>query len=116
MQRAYRGGERAGGVDLFIGDARYLHKGLDASILKGFLRDVIFAHTAIETCVIAPEPANRAAIRAYEKAGFRYFKTVQCPGEPRPEYVMRVDRGRLSEQRALRAGVVSGERRPIDEL
>ncbi|OLE54967.1 MAG: hypothetical protein AUG51_04820 [Acidobacteria bacterium 13_1_20CM_3_53_8] len=27
---------------------------------------------------------------AYEKAGFRYLKTVQVTGEDEPEYIMRV--------------------------
>ncbi len=108
-------GEGAAGVDLFIGDARYVHKGLGAPILTGFLRNVVFAQSTIDVCAMAPDPANRAAIRAYEKAGFRYLKTVQCPGEPRPEYVMSVDRGRLREW-ALRAGVGGGERRLGDEL
>jgi hypothetical protein len=30
---------------------------------------------------------------AYEKAGFRFFKTIQVPGEPEPEYLMRLTRG-----------------------
>jgi RimJ/RimL family protein N-acetyltransferase len=40
--------------------------------------------------VIGPEPKNAAAIRAYEKSGFRFFKSIQVPGEPEPEYLMKL--------------------------
>ena len=42
--------------------------------------------------MIAPEPKNVAATRAYEKAGFRFFKTIQVPIEPEPEYLMKLTR------------------------
>ncbi|HEV2237846.1 MAG TPA: GNAT family N-acetyltransferase [Ktedonobacterales bacterium] len=80
------------GVDLFIGEAVWLHRGLGSAALRRFVREVVFADAAHASCVIAPEPANRAAIRAYEKAGFRYLRTVTVPGEPAPEYVMRLAR------------------------
>jgi aminoglycoside 6'-N-acetyltransferase len=80
----------AAGVDLFIGEAGYIHKGLGAPALVKFLREVVFAGTGITCCVVDPEPANRAAIRAYEKAGFHHLKTVQVQGAP--EYLMRVER------------------------
>jgi RimJ/RimL family protein N-acetyltransferase len=84
--------EKAAGVDLFIGEQDYLHKGLGAPILKKFLREVVFAKPEAESCIIGPEPKNTAAIRAYEKAGFRYLKTIQVPDEPEPEYLMRITR------------------------
>ena len=33
---------------------------------------------------------NAIAIRAYEKAGFRYFKTIRLPDEDAPEYLMHI--------------------------
>ena len=39
---------------------------------------------------------NRAAIRAYEKAGFTYLKTVEIPDEDDPEYLMRLARADLA--------------------
>jgi len=84
--------EDAAGVDLFIGEADYLHKGLGSSILRTFLRDVVFGTTDAVSCIMGPEPKNTAAIRAYERAGFSYLKTIQVPGEEEPEYLMRVDR------------------------
>jgi aminoglycoside 6'-N-acetyltransferase len=80
------------GVDLFIADEAYRHRGLGAPLLRRFLRQVVFADPQITGCVIGPESNNAAAIRAYEKAGFRYYKTVQVPGERFPEHLMRLRR------------------------
>ena len=84
--------ERAAGVDVFIGEPNLVHRGLGPRIIDTFLRDVVFADPRVECCVIGPEPKNTAAIRAYEKAGFRYLKTIQVPGEPEPEHIMRITR------------------------
>lgn len=84
--------EEAAGVDLFIGEPEYVHRGLGAPLLVAFLRQIVFADRAVESCIIGPEPKNTAAIRAYEKAGFRYLKTITVPGEPAPEYLMRMAR------------------------
>ena len=50
-----------------------------------------------EVAIIAPEPGNTRAIRAYEKVGFEWQKTVYIydPGSPAntgDEYVMRLTR------------------------
>jgi RimJ/RimL family protein N-acetyltransferase len=82
--------ERAAGVDLYIGDPDYLHRGLGAPILRSFLRQFVFADPDIESCIIGPAAGNRIAIRAYEKAGFSYLKTVDVLDEPEPEYLMRI--------------------------
>jgi len=84
----------AAGVDLFIGEAEYLYRGLGPAALRKFLKEVIFADPEISCCVLGPQPENRSAIRAYEKVGFRYVKTVRVPGQEEPEYLMRVLRHR----------------------
>lgn len=84
--------ENSAGVDLFIGEAGYLHRGLGRHVIRRFLSEHVFSDPEIEACVIGPEPKNTAAIRAYEKAGFRFFKTIQVPGEPGPEYLMKLTR------------------------
>lgn len=53
---------------------------------------MVFGKTDAESCIVGPEPANQVAIRAYEKAGFRYLKTVEVTEEDQPEYLMRVTR------------------------
>jgi RimJ/RimL family protein N-acetyltransferase len=89
--------EHTAGLDLFIGATAYLHRRLGAPILRAFLEQVVFTQPWAETCVVGPEPANQIAIRAYEKAGFSYWKTVQIPGEPQPEALLRVTRSELLE-------------------
>lgn len=91
------GVENSAGADLFIGEEEFLYRGLGPHIIRRFLEEVVFADESIEVCVIDPEPKNRAAIRAYEKSGFRYFKTIQVPGEPEPEYLMKLTREEFFE-------------------
>lgn len=76
------------GVDLFLGEATLLYQGLGTAALRCFLREVVFANTAVTGCVLGPSPENAAAIRAYEKVGFRYWKTANVEGEEHPEYLM----------------------------
>ncbi len=82
----------AAGMDLFIGEEDSLHKGLGSHILRAFLREIVFGAGDATSCIIDPSEANRIAIRAYEKAGFRYLKTVPSPNEPTPECLMRITR------------------------
>ena len=87
--------EDSAGVDLLIGDPEYLYRGLGRHVIRRFLSEHVFTDPGVEVCVIGPEPKNAAAIRAYEKAGFRYFKTIRVPGEPQPEYLMKLTRERF---------------------
>lgn len=89
--------EHTAGLDLFIGEADYLHRGLGAPILRAFLEQIVFVQPWAKACIVGPEPGNQVAIRAYEKAGFSYWKTVQIPGEPQPECLLRATRGALSK-------------------
>jgi aminoglycoside 6'-N-acetyltransferase len=82
------GGNDSAGMDLFIGEKEFIHKGLGSIIIKKFLKNHIFHNSFINRCVIGPEPKNKSAIKAYEKAGFKYIKTVQLPDEDEPEYIM----------------------------
>ncbi|HVX31162.1 MAG TPA: GNAT family N-acetyltransferase [Nitrolancea sp.] len=84
--------ERAAGIDLFIGEADLVHRGLGAPLLKQFVRDFIFSRPSVVWCVIGPAISNRSAIRAYEKAGFVHYKTAVIPNEDEPEYLMKMGR------------------------
>lgn len=75
------------GIDLYIGRADYLYRGLGSSILRTFLEAVIVP-SGVTTVSIDPSIENRAAIRAYQKAGFRHLVTKQIPDEPEPTYLM----------------------------
>ena len=83
----------AAGVDMFIGEPELVHKGLGSPIMRRFLDEIVFGDMRAKCCIIGPEPENSAAIRAYEKAGFRYLKTVATPrGDAEYEYLMRMGR------------------------
>lgn len=82
--------DREMGIDVFIGDPSRLHQGIGTAAIRQFLRDHIFADPAVPACVIDPLPENAAAIRAYEKAGFRHVKTFQYQGKG--VYLMRLPR------------------------
>ena len=56
------------GIDISIADAGSLGKGLGPAILDA-LAGILFDEGALRL-IIDPDPANRRAIRAYEKAGF----------------------------------------------
>ena len=81
-------GPGAAGVDLYIGDPRLIQRGLGTRILKAFLDTHVFSDPTVRRCVLGPDPNNHAAIRCYEKVGFRFLKKVTAPGETRPEWLM----------------------------
>ena len=87
--------EKTAGIDLFIGEEDYLHKGFGTAILTKFVAEIISSDNSIVSCIIGPEPKNKAAIICYEKVGFRYFKTIHIAGEKEPEYLMRINKGNL---------------------
>jgi RimJ/RimL family protein N-acetyltransferase len=68
--------ENLAGIDVFIGEANHLHKGLGPVFISKFIKDIIFSIPEIQSCMIDPEIENAAAIRAYEKIGFKYSHTV----------------------------------------
>jgi aminoglycoside 6'-N-acetyltransferase len=80
------------GIDLFIGEDAFLHRGLGAETLRSFLRDIVFVDDRVGRCIIGPDERNAIAIRAYEKAGFHYLKTVVIEDEPYPEYLLELTR------------------------
>ena len=80
-------GENTAGIDLYIGESDYIHRGLGKHIMIEFLRTIVFVKPGIESCIVGPEPANLAAIKAYKKTGFEYIKTIQVPGEKEPEEI-----------------------------
>lgn len=84
------------GIDLFIGEPSARNRGHGATVLRAFLRDIVFGAMAASVAIIAPSPANTRAIRSYERAGFTWVKTVyiedEAPGNTGDEYVMRLTR------------------------
>ena len=88
-----RVGPGVAGVDLFIGEEAFLHRGLGPQVLRQFVREVVFADPRVHAVVAAPDVRNRPSIRAFEKAGFVPVRVFEVPGEPAPEQLLRLDRG-----------------------
>jgi len=84
------------GIDLFIGEPAEIGKGHGPRLIRAFLRDVVFARYDVAECVIGPSVKNASAIRAYEKAGFRFFRDAPVPDEPDPEHLMRIRRDEVT--------------------
>lgn len=87
--------EESTGLDLYIGEDDYIHMGLGSIIIRKFLKEYTFKIFQAKSCIIGPEPANKAAIRSYEKAGFTYMKTIYNDNEEGYEYLMKLDRSEL---------------------
>ncbi len=82
----------AAGVDVLIGLHEWRDRGIGTAVISKVLNDVIFANPAIQRCSIDPHPDNRRAIRAYEKAGFRYVRTYRSEVENVDIYLMVLER------------------------
>jgi len=78
------------GVDLFIADESLTGRGLGPRVLAEFAKTIVFADEAVTALVAAPEVANLASVRAFEKAGFR--RERELPGERSRELLLRLER------------------------
>lgn len=76
------------GLDLFIGDENYLGKGLGPSIIGKFMDEVVFKTLAVDSCIAGPNEQNVRSIRAFEKAGFHYLKTVHSTDDNVEDHLM----------------------------
>jgi aminoglycoside 6'-N-acetyltransferase len=85
-----RVGDGVAGVDLMLGEADLIGRGLGPQVLAEFTHDVIFAHPGTRACVATVEEGNRRSWRAFEKAGFRHVRDVEEEGLP--HRLMRLDR------------------------
>jgi len=80
------------GTDLFLGEPSLRGQGWGVPVLRAFHRRVVFGEMGAALAIIAPSPDNARAIRVYERAGFRWLKTVaivdEQPENTGDEYVM----------------------------
>ncbi|HEY5640248.1 MAG TPA: GNAT family N-acetyltransferase [Dehalococcoidia bacterium] len=79
-------------IDILVGEDDARERGIGSRAIEQLLEEQVFARPEVTTCFISPDPDNKRAIRAYEKAGFRYVKEVWIESEKAREYVMRRDR------------------------
>lgn len=74
-------------LDIFIGDAAYLGKGLATTLIKEFL----LTHFAdVAEIFIDPEKTNFKAVHIYQRVGFRIVGEFIAPWHPVPHYVMKI--------------------------
>ena len=67
------------GIDLSIGKSKYLSKGIGTQTLNQFIERL--SQLGYTNFVIDPDPQNKRAIRAYEKAGFSPITSLQDKNE-----------------------------------
>lgn len=66
--------ESLAAIDFYIGEEEHLGKGIATQALTDFLSSYVFKK--FDACFVDPDTANKAAIRTYEKAGFRAVKQI----------------------------------------
>ncbi|MFD1329846.1 GNAT family N-acetyltransferase [Mycoplana ramosa] len=82
------------GIDQFIGVPTLVGRGIGPKMIDAFAAGLF--EQGVERVIIDPHPDNRAAIRAYEKAGFRVFDQRQT--EDGPALMMARDRAQERER------------------
>lgn len=69
------------GIDQFIGEPDYLGKVIGTLFIKDFVKELIEKDNTL-TIIVDPDPTNIAAIRCYEKVGFKRLGEYQAPWGP----------------------------------
>jgi aminoglycoside 6'-N-acetyltransferase len=87
-------GPDTAGIDLAIGEAELLGRGLGTQAIRVFLDGFVFEDPTIVACVCDPETRNTRSLRAFQKAGFTMVRTAQLPGEPTTREIIRYERRR----------------------
>ena len=80
------------GIDLYIGEVEYVHKGYGKHIIDEFVKNYIFNDPSIRFAGIDPEVENLIAIKAYEKSGFKHVNTEYSKYNKNMTYYMILDR------------------------
>ena len=80
-------GERALSIDLFIGEPELIGKGHGPALIRAFLRSEMPRY-GVDLCVIGPATANHSAVRAYQKAGFRFMRTYREDDTRYPDHTL----------------------------
>lgn len=68
------------GMDIIIGETDYIGKGFGPMLIKKFI-EKIYQETKASKIIIDPSVNNIAAIRCYEKIGFKRVKEIDSPTE-----------------------------------
>ncbi len=65
-------GEETYGVDLFIGDAEYIGKGMGRDLLKDFIQYLLERHHQLKAVLFDPSENNPRAIHLFTKLGAKH--------------------------------------------
>ena len=84
--------ENVAGVDIFIGEEDYIHLGLGSTIIKKFLKEVVFINYDVACCIVDPDPKNEVAVKSYSKVGFKHVKTIWNQEDAVYAYIMSINR------------------------
>lgn len=87
------------GIDICIGEADYVHRGLGSTIIRKFLKEILFEKYDIDCCIVDPSVKNEIAIKTYNKAGFKYLKTVWYEKEGAQEHILSINRNEIGLDR-----------------
>lgn len=87
-QDKYLINEESVGIDIYIGDSDFLHKGYGKDIISEFISKYVFSNKLVNYCVIDPELKNVIAQKAYYKVGFRHVKTIYSNKAKKEQYLM----------------------------
>ena len=68
------------GIDQFIGEPEMIGRGHGSHFIRSFVDELLLSGTP--RVVTDPDPENRRAVRAYEKAGFERDRMVDTPDGP----------------------------------
>jgi aminoglycoside 6'-N-acetyltransferase len=95
-------------IDICIGEEYYVHRGLGSLIIRKFVKEIVFNRYNVDCCTVDPAADNEVAIRAYNKAGFRFLKSVWYKKEGAQENILTISRQEVeqSEKETLRGGKV----------
>ncbi|MBS0286806.1 MAG: GNAT family N-acetyltransferase [Proteobacteria bacterium] len=66
-----------GAIDVFIGEAAYLHKGIGTRSVAQFVHDIVWQY--FNHCYVDVDVNNKIAILTYQKAGFKQVKEYIKP-------------------------------------
>ena len=91
----------AAGIDTFICEVDFLYQGFGTVYIRKFLKEIIFQEPAINSCIVDPEPSNKIAIRAYQKAGFNFSHQARNAKDNVMAFIMSISRESLYQPPAV---------------
>ncbi|WP_435064593.1 GNAT family N-acetyltransferase [Halobaculum sp. EA56] len=99
------------GIHLLIGPEEYLGRGYGTALLRS-MADLAFRHPGTDRVVAEPDARNDAAIRAFERVGFRPRGEFRFPHEGKDATLLVCERARF--ERSFSPGALAAEAAAAD--